>query len=98
MRPQVLGRFLGAMLLVGAGIAGASTSSGDTDVARRVRHELRMYPQYTMWDDISFRVDNGQVELFGAVSQPYKKSDVERIVERIDRKSTRLNSSHEWIS
>jgi hyperosmotically inducible periplasmic protein len=43
-----------------------------------------MYPNYSIWDDISFRVsNNGQVELFGAVNQPYKRSDVERIVRRI---------------
>ena len=32
-----------------------------------------MYPNYTLWDDISFRVNNGNVELLGAVNQPYKK-------------------------
>src|SRR5690349_17183453 len=83
MKPQVLGRFLSVVLLVGAGIAGASTNPGDSDVAKRVAHEVRSYSRYTLWDDISFRVDNGQVELFGAVSQPYKKSDIERLVRRV---------------
>jgi hyperosmotically inducible protein len=83
MKPQVLCRFLGAMLLVGAGIAGASTIPADTDIARKITHEVRMYPRYTMWDDINFRVHDGQVELLGAVSQPYKKSDIERLVQRV---------------
>ena len=86
MRPQVLGRFLSAMLLLGAGIAGASSGSsnpGDADVTKRVLHEIRTYSRYTIWDDISFRVNNGQVELFGAVNQPFKKADIERIVRRI---------------
>jgi hyperosmotically inducible protein len=83
MKSKVLG-LLGAVLLAGAGIAGASTNPGDADVSKRLLHEIRMYPQYTVWDDISFRVsNNGQVELFGAVNQPYKKSDIERIVRRI---------------
>ena len=42
-----------------------------------------LYPKYTLWDDIHFRIDNGNVELLGAVSQPYKKSDIEHIVQRI---------------
>ena len=42
-----------------------------------------MYTNYTLWDDISFRVDNGNVSLIGAVSQPYKRSDLQRIVQHI---------------
>ena len=42
-----------------------------------------MYPRYTLWDDIGYRVNNGQVELFGAVTQPFKKSDIERLVKEI---------------
>lgn len=91
MKTQVLGRFLITMLLAGAGIAAASsknpkTPAGpmtDADVARQVTHEIRMYPHYTLWDDLSFRVNNGQVELFGAVTEPYKKSDLERLVQRV---------------
>jgi hyperosmotically inducible protein len=84
MRSKLLGGFLSAMLLAGAGIAGASTNPGDADVSKRVLHEIRTYPQYTIWDDISFRVsNNGQVELFGAVNQPYKKADIERMVQRV---------------
>jgi hyperosmotically inducible protein len=42
-----------------------------------------MYPQYTIWDDVNFRVSDGRVELSGAVSQPYKKDDMERLVRGI---------------
>ena len=42
-----------------------------------------MYSNYTLWDDVNFRVNNGNVELLGAVSQPYKKTDIGRIVQRI---------------
>jgi hyperosmotically inducible protein len=84
-----MGRFLTAALLLGAGIAAASTKDNanlpqsDADIAKHVRHEIVMYPRYTMWDDISYRVINGQVELAGAVSQPYKKSDIERLVKNV---------------
>ena len=42
-----------------------------------------MYPRYSLWDDVEFRVSNGQVQLLGAVNQPYKKSDIERLVRSI---------------
>src|ERR1051325_331099 len=82
MKPKVLSKMLAAALLVGAGIAWAATKY-DVDVERQITHEIRMYSNYSIWDDISFRVNNGQVELLGAVNQPYKKSDLGRIVQRI---------------
>jgi len=88
MKTNIASRILMAAVLVGAGIAGAATKGsdtleGDALLAKNVRHEVVMYPNYTLWDDISYRVSNGQVELFGAVSQPYKKKDIERLVKRI---------------
>lgn len=83
MKPQVLGRLFAAALLA-AGIAAAANQPAALSVERQITHEIRMYPQYSIWDDISFRVSgDGQVELFGAVNQPYKKSDIERIVRHI---------------
>ena len=87
-------RLLGRLLMAGALLAGVSAavaadkSTGtvpETDAAlsKSVLHQIRMYPHYTLWDDLSFRVNNGQVELMGAVTQPFKKSDVEHIVARL---------------
>src|SRR6185369_5042174 len=84
MKPRILNRLLATALLVGAGIAGAATKPADVSVERQILHELRMYPNYTIWDDVNFQVsDNGQVELSGAVNQPYKKSDIARLVQRV---------------
>jgi len=90
MKVEFLGRYLAAMLLAGAGIAGASSHGQtateprtDTDLTKAVRHEIAMYPRYSLWDDVEFRVSNGQVQLLGAVNQPYKKSDIERLVRSI---------------
>src|SRR3954452_4193800 len=81
---KVLNHLLAAALIVGAGVAGAATKSADVSVERQILHEIRMYSNYSIWDDINFRVsNNGQVELFGAVNQPYKKSDIERIVRMV---------------
>jgi hyperosmotically inducible periplasmic protein len=89
MKPTFLGRFLMAALLLGAGVAAASNKDNpnvpqsDADIARHVRHEVLMYPYYSIWDDVNFRVNNGQVELLGAVSQPFKKSDLDRLVRKV---------------
>ena len=83
------GRFLAAALLVSAGVMGAATRESaalpgnDADLAKQVRHEIVMYPYYSIWDDIRFRVANGQVELMGAVNQPFKKADLQRIVQHV---------------
>lgn len=87
-------RFLGTALLAGALIACASLagaadrtnpalSKTDAGITKSVLHEIRMYPHYTMWDYIDFRVANGQVELMGAVTQPFKKSDIEQTVAKL---------------
>ena len=81
MKRGILGTFLMAAALVGS--AAAAQGDASKDLEKRVRHEILMYSNYTLWDDISFRVDNGNVSLLGAVSQPYKKSDIGRIVQHV---------------
>jgi hyperosmotically inducible periplasmic protein len=76
---------LGAALV--AGIAGAATKDNgdhsDAAVANRIAHEIRMYPRYTIWDNINVRVNDGNVELMGQVSQPYKKADLARLAQSV---------------
>ncbi len=73
---------LAAALFVGVAAAKSPVpvSYTDSDLANKVRHEIRMYPRYSIWDNIGFRVVNGNVDLTGQVSQPYKKSDLQKIV------------------
>ena len=85
MKRGILGRFLMTAALV-VGVAAAADKNmprTGAELEKSVRHEILMYPNYTLWDDISYRVSNGNVELFGAVNQPYKKSDLQRIVQHI---------------
>jgi hyperosmotically inducible protein len=89
MKRNVLSKVLVTALLATVGIASAASSSNtagpvtDATIEKQILHEIRMYPRYTIWDDISFRVRNGQVELFGAVSQPFKKADLGRLAQRV---------------
>lgn len=87
MRANFPTRILMTALLLGAGIAAAASNdnlpSGDEQIARSIRHEVLTYAYYSIFDDINFRVAKGQVELIGAVNQPFKKKDIERLVFRI---------------
>jgi len=85
MKRGILARFLVTAALV-VGVAAAADKGvprTGAELEKSVRHEILMYSNYSLWDDISFRVSNGNVELFGAVNQPYKKSDLQRIVQHI---------------
>jgi len=90
MTPNLTGRFLmAAALLAGAGVAGAADNNNagklQTDAAliKGVRHAIVMYPRYSIFDDINFQVENGAVRLEGVVTQPFKKSDIDKIVRNV---------------
>jgi hyperosmotically inducible periplasmic protein len=84
MNSKILGvMLLGASLMLGATKEPKPAPGTDEAITAKVRHEVLNYSRYTIWDDIGFRVNHGQVELLGAVSQPFKKSDIEHIVRNI---------------
>jgi hyperosmotically inducible protein len=70
---------------IGVAVAGSSTPGprDDAAVAKAVRHEIVMYPYYGVWDNIEFQVAGGNVTLSGEVTQPYKKTDIARAVQRV---------------
>jgi len=77
--------FAAAVLALGIGAAATNDTVGatDQDIAQRLAHEIRMYPRYSIFDSISFFVDEGRVDLLGEVSEPFKKADLGRIVQRV---------------
>jgi hyperosmotically inducible protein len=84
MRKNLFGKLLlGTVLSLGIAAAKPVVPLTDDGIVQRTGHEIRMYPHYTIWDNITYRVQNGEVELNGEVSQPYKKEDLNRIVGRI---------------
>ncbi|HWC98492.1 MAG TPA: BON domain-containing protein [Candidatus Sulfopaludibacter sp.] len=84
MKPKILGMMLlGASLVLAASKPPKPEPGTDAAIVAKVRHEVLSYPYFTIFDDISYRVENGHVELLGEVSQPYKKSDLAHIVRDI---------------
>ena len=53
------------------------------DLANQVRHELVMIPYYSVFDDLSYTVNDGVVTLAGDVTLPVVKDDAQRAVKRL---------------
>jgi hyperosmotically inducible protein len=66
-----------------AGLASAKNPNAGT-LEDKVRHQLVMLPYYNVFDNLSFRVDDGRVTLFGQVTQPVLKSDAQNAVKHVE--------------
>ncbi len=56
--------------------------AGNTDdqIAALAAHGVRLYPFYTIFDNIELSVNNGRLKITGQVTQPWRKTDIGRIV------------------
>lgn len=79
------GLLLGALTLAPSGLWAMSVppATPTEKLAKEVRHELVMLPYYSLFDNLSFRVEGDQVTLMGEVTRPTLKTDSERVVQRI---------------
>jgi hyperosmotically inducible protein len=68
--------------------AGASAAHAqdrrDVRLADEIARTVREYAQFTIFDDVNGRVEEGVVTLDGKVTMPYKKNEIERRVKQID--------------
>src|SRR5664279_4619203 len=90
MRANFMGWCLmAAALVVGAGVAGAADRKApavpetDAALANSVRHEIVMYADYSIWDDVNIEVNNGSVRLTGEVSQPIKREEIGKLTRHL---------------
>lgn len=88
MKTKLLQQVLAAGALLagtafGAGQTNLKPMASDQDIAKNVQHALLNYSDFTVFDDLSFQVQNGQVTLFGAVTEPFKKSDIQNIAAKV---------------
>jgi len=73
-------------ILAGSAAAGVSQSSlplPDRAVAKNVQQQFLKYENYTMFDEVSFQIRAGQITLSGSVTEPFKKSDIEKIAAKV---------------
>ncbi len=75
--------FIFSGLLCTASVWAAPAPSGPAPLAETVRKALVTIPFLSVFDDLSYRVDNGIVTLSGVVTQPVVKDYAQRAVERV---------------
>lgn len=96
MRGWLAAATLAALLVGGAGPGRAAArdaqqektraqgQAAQKNIARQVRHELRMLPYYSVFDNLEYRVQGYTVILSGQVIRPTLKSDAEARVKKIE--------------
>ena len=64
--------------------AAAPSPAATARITKEVRHELLMLPYFSVFDNLSYKVDGYNVTLIGQVTRPTLKSDAENVVKRIE--------------
>ena len=73
-----------ALVAVLVGTSAAQSPRKDFQVFNDIATQVNRYTQFTIFDSVDASVDNGQVVLSGWVTMPYKKTDIERRVAKVD--------------
>jgi hyperosmotically inducible protein len=80
-------KYIATAIAAGVGLMGGTLFASNNPAPRtledQVRHEILMVPYIGVFDNLSYQVDNGIVTLSGQVTQPVRKTDVERAVASI---------------
>jgi len=81
----MLTRFLMAGLLVLGLSSGAwAADREDLQIFRNISTQVLRYSYFTIFDSVHAEVDNGIVTLTGKVTMPYKRTDIEKSVAKVD--------------
>jgi hyperosmotically inducible protein len=78
-----LGVLVATLLLV-AGSAWAQGERKDLQVFNDISATVNSYSFFTIFDDVSANVENGNVTLTGKVTQPFKRDDIAKRVGKVD--------------
>jgi osmotically-inducible protein OsmY len=60
-----------------------ATAESDQKLGEEVVSEIRKYSRFTVFDDCSAYIKDGKVALVGWVTEPYKKTDIEKRMHKI---------------
>jgi hyperosmotically inducible protein len=77
------GVMMAIMLAAPAGRIFADQAPQDR-LTSQVRHQLVTLPYFSVFDDLSYRVDGDTVTLFGEVTRPILKSEAEGVVKHVE--------------
>jgi len=60
-----------------------ATPESDQKLGEEVVKEIRKYSRFTVFDDCSAYIKEGKVALFGWVTEPYKKTEIEKRLHKV---------------
>ncbi|HEX4542748.1 MAG TPA: BON domain-containing protein [Candidatus Acidoferrum sp.] len=104
MRNQLRAPFIALLLAVTGAAAPNSRAAAAQEKKQRseakyteklvkeVRHQLVMLPWYSVFDNLSYKVDGDKVTLYGEVTRPTLKSDAEAAVKSIEGVASVVNN------
>lgn len=72
-------------------LAGTTQAQNLSRLESQIRRALVMLPYYTVFDNLSFRIDDSEVTLTGQVTRPTLKTSAERAVKRFEGVSGVVN-------
>jgi len=61
----------------------AASGVGETQMLQAARHEIVMYYAYGIFDNVNLQAQDGTLTVSGQVTQPFKKADIGRMLERV---------------
>jgi osmotically-inducible protein OsmY len=73
-----------ALFLTTAGAAIAQPEREGLQIFNDISKQVTRYSQFTIFDSVDASIDNGVVVLSGWVTMPYKRTDLERRVAKVD--------------
>ena len=87
-----------AVALMLLALAAPARAAGDANLQlfRDVQKQVLQYPHFTIFDSVKAEFDNGVVTLHGKVTMPYKRSDIEKRIARVDN-VTQVNNRIEVL-
>jgi len=62
-----------ALLATTAGAQSRDSKSSDMRISQEVHHQLALLPNYTVFDNLEYKIDGDKVTLLGEVTQPVLK-------------------------
>ena len=88
MKQRIVALFAVVVFAATASVAASAQSHGQQglsaqQIAKKVRHELVMLPDYGVFDNLAYRIQGSTVTLYGQVVKPSTRKDAERRISRI---------------
>ena len=87
-----------SMLILATALAATTAFAGSVDrkdlqVFNDISSAVNRYALFTIFDDVSANVENGNVTLTGKVTQPYKRDEIEKRVTLYRERTGRVPGS-----